>query len=37
VGRIEVTQVQARSAQGRILESSGTVAAGQKVQEVVQP
>jgi tetratricopeptide (TPR) repeat protein len=37
VGRIEVTQVQARSAQGRILEQTAALAPGSKAEEVVEP
>jgi hypothetical protein len=37
VGRIEVTHVDARAAQGRILEQTRAFAPGSKVQEVQQP
>jgi hypothetical protein len=37
IGRIEVTQVNPRSAQGRVLEQTAALAPGSKVQEEVTP
>jgi hypothetical protein len=37
VGRLEVTHVEARAAQGRIVDQTGVFAPGSKVQEVQQP